>query len=86
MALATTKMSSRGQVVIPEEIREALHVGEGAHFVVFHHADTVVLKLISEPTQEQFQDMLDKARNQARKAGLKKADLNAAIKRVRAAK
>lgn len=36
---ATTKLSSRGQVVIPEEIRNNLGLSEG---------DTVILKTITE--------------------------------------
>ena len=33
-ALATTKMSSKGQVVIPEEIRKRLGLKAGSQFVV----------------------------------------------------
>ena len=83
MAISTTKMSSRGQVVIPEEIRERAKLKEGSQFVVIHHGDTVVLKIISEPSSGEFQDMLDKVRVQVRKAGLKKSQLKAAIKKVR---
>ena len=32
--LATTKMSSKGQIVIPEEIRKRLNLKTGAQFVV----------------------------------------------------
>lgn len=83
MPVSTTKMSSRGQVVIPEEIRERAGLREGSQFVVLHHGDTVVLKIISEPSTEEFQEMLKTVRAQVRKAGLKKSDLTAAIKRVR---
>ena len=38
---ATTKMSSKGQVVIPEQIREQLHLREGEQFVVIGRGDTV---------------------------------------------
>lgn len=46
---STTKMSSRGQVVIPEEIRENLHLKEGDQFVVIGKGDTVILKSITPP-------------------------------------
>lgn len=36
---ATTKLSSRGQVVIPEEIRISLGLNEGDQFVVIGEGD-----------------------------------------------
>ena len=83
MPVSTTKMSSRGQVVIPEEIRQQAKLREGSKFVVLYHGDAVVLKIISEPSREEFQSMLDKVRAQARKAGLKKSDLTTAMRKVR---
>ena len=42
--VATTRLSSKGQVVIPEEVRKALGLEVGAQFVVMGDGDTVVLK------------------------------------------
>jgi len=42
--LATTKMSSKGQVVIPEEIRKRFGLKSGSQFVVVGEKDTVILK------------------------------------------
>ena len=39
--LATTKMSSKGQVVIPESIREDLGLKAGEQFVVVGRGDVV---------------------------------------------
>lgn len=36
--VATTTMSSKGQVVIPEKIRENLHLEKGTEFVVISRA------------------------------------------------
>jgi len=83
MGLATTKMSSRGQVVIPEEIRKELELKEGARFVVLHHGDAVIFKIISAPSADEFRSLLKKVRSQVKKAGIKKSDVNIAIKRVR---
>ena len=83
MAVSTTKMSSKGQVVIPEEVRDRLQLREGAQFVVVGRGDTVVLKVISEPSLEQFDDLLSEARSQAKKAKLKPDDVEAAIKKAR---
>jgi len=81
--LATTRMSSRGQVVIPEEIRKRLKLKAGSQFVVVGERDTVILKAISPPSLEEFDDLIMEARKQARKAGLKRSDIPAAIRKVR---
>jgi AbrB family looped-hinge helix DNA binding protein len=80
---ATTKLSSKGQVVIPEEIRDSLHLKEGDQFVVIGRGDTVILKSITPPSMKQFDELLAEARTHAKKAGLKKSDVKAAIAKVR---
>ena len=75
MSVSTTKMSSRGQVVIPEDIRKQLNLKNGARFVVFRHEDTVILKIISEPSKEEFRKMLSEVRAEAKRAGIKKSDV-----------
>lgn len=82
-ALATTKMSSKGQVVIPEEIRERLKLHAGDQFVVLGDDDYVILKIISQPSQKDFEHLLAKARKEARRVGLKKENIKAAIAKVR---
>lgn len=49
-AYTTTKLSSKGQVVIPEVIREQLHLKEGDQFVVIGQGDTVIFKRITPPS------------------------------------
>lgn len=84
--ISTTKLSSRGQVVIPEEIRQRLGLETGAQFVVLGDADTVVLKRIQPPTLKEFDALLVRARKAAKKAGLQEKDIAAAIRRVRGAR
>ena len=52
--LATTRMSSKGQVVIPDEIRKRLGLKEGSQFVVVGDKGAVILKMISPPSMEEF--------------------------------
>ena len=84
--IATTKMSSKGQVVIPEEIRKRLGLRPGMQFVVVGENDTVILKAISMPSMREFDRLINEARRQARKAGMKRSDVAAAVARVRAQK
>lgn len=80
---STTRLSSKGQVVIPEEIRKKLGLNPGAQFVVVGEGDVVVLKLVAAPDLDELGDLLAKARSQARRAGLKRSDVSAAIREVR---
>jgi AbrB family looped-hinge helix DNA binding protein len=84
--LATTRMSSKGQVVIPEEIRDRLGLKAGTQFVVLGNRDAVILKAISAPSVEEFNDLIGQARQQASRAGLKKSDVKAAVARIRGRK
>ena len=80
---ATTRLSSEGQVVIPEEARNELGLNEADQFVVIGQGDAVILKVIAPPKLEDFQELLSQARAEAKKAGVKKADLKSAIAKVR---
>ena len=82
--LTTTRMSSKGQIVIPEEVRNRLGLEAGVEFVVVGEGDAVILKVISPPLKSEFRRLLVQARSQARKAGLKKKDIEAAVRRARA--
>jgi AbrB family looped-hinge helix DNA binding protein len=81
--LSTTRMSSKGQIVIPEDIRKRLGLKPGAQFVVVGQNDVVILKTITKPSMNEFDQLISEARKQARKAGMKKTDINAAIQKVR---
>lgn len=87
-ALATTKMSSKGQVVIPETVRKQLGLKPGTQFVVVYGKEkgVVILKTISPSSMEEFNDLIAQARRQARKAGMKRSDITTAIARARGCK
>ena len=82
----TTRMSSKGQVVIPEEIRERLGFAEGVEFIVIGENDAIVLKAISAPSMSDFDKLLKSARTEARKAKLTRTDVKKSIRRVRRSK
>ena len=81
--LATTKMSSKGQVVIPEDIRKRLGLKAGSQFIVVGQNDVVILKAISPPSMEEFDALIAEARQKGKEAGLKQFDITAAIAKVR---
>ena len=56
--VATTKLSSKGQIVIPENIRKKLKLEVGAQFVVLGDKDVVILKKISPPSIDEFDALI----------------------------
>ena len=80
---STARMSSKGQVVIPEEIRKRLGLTAGVQFVVVGDADVVILKRLDAPDLAEFDHLIREARRQARLAGMKRSDIRKAISRVR---
>ena len=81
--LATTKMSSKGQVVIPEDIRKRLNLKPGAQFLVVGEKDVVILKEITAPSMSEFDSLIANTRRKGKEAGLKKSDISAAIEKAR---
>ena len=82
-SVATTRMSSKGQIVIPEEIRKELRLQEGAQFVVLGEKDVVILKILTRPAAGEFNEIIKRARKQAKESKLRKSDVDAAIKKAR---
>lgn len=81
--LATTKLSSKGQVVIPENIRIKIGLHTGDQFVIVADKDVVILKIIKQPAMEEFATLAAKARKMAKKVGLSKSSVRNAIKEAR---
>lgn len=81
--LETTRLSSKGQVVLPLEIRRKLHLSNGAKFAVMGEGDMVILKKIAMPPLAEIRRLLQASRQYARRVGLKPSDVKRAIQRVR---
>jgi AbrB family looped-hinge helix DNA binding protein len=86
MIPATTKMSSRGQIVIPEAIREMLHLEAGTEFLVIGKGDTVVLQRLAEPPWKQFEGLMAEAQRQGRHLELAVQSLIKAFNKMRRAR
>ncbi len=80
---STARMSSKGQIVIPEEIRKRLGLTAGVQFVVVGDEDVVILKRLDSPDLAEFDALILEARRQARSAGMKRSDIKEAISRAR---
>lgn len=81
-----TKLSSKGQIVIPRDIRESLELKEGAPFAVIKQDDTILLKRIELPKIKTWKQVAEPFRQAAKKSSLTKEDLDILIKEVRESK
>jgi AbrB family looped-hinge helix DNA binding protein len=79
----TTTLSSKGQVVIPEAIRERLGLKAGAQFVVVGDRDVVIFKMLQPPAMREFDALVAQARRTARQAGMERGDIAKAVAKVR---
>jgi AbrB family looped-hinge helix DNA binding protein len=82
-AIETASLSSKGQIVIPNAIRNDLKVGAGAKFAVISNGHSILLKRIERPKQEEFDALIQQSRKYARRVGLKKSDWAKALAEVR---
>ncbi len=81
--LNTTKMSSKGQVVIPENIRKGMNLSSGDKFIIVAEKDVVILKLIKQPSLKEYTQVIKKARAQAKEVSMTEEDVNKSIKAIR---
>ena len=76
MEMEIVRMSSKGQVVIPKSIRDALRLEEQDEFVVSGARDAVVLKKVARPTMDarEFERIVSANEKQLAKAGYADAE------------
>jgi len=78
-----TSVSSKGQVVIPADIRESMGITIGAKLIIFTDGENLLLKPIQAPKYEDFKALFKESRKIAKKTGLKQADVKKLIKDLR---
>ena len=54
-----TKISSKGQIVIPQKIRNKLNIEEGSVLVIDNMKDMIMIKKIDEDLINQFKKSLE---------------------------
>ncbi|MGD0072088.1 MAG: AbrB/MazE/SpoVT family DNA-binding domain-containing protein [Candidatus Bathyarchaeia archaeon] len=78
---STTKVSSKGQVVIPANVRKAANLKKGEKLLAIAIDDTVVLKKIIDKS---FEETMKPVWVRVRQMGLSEEDINALIDEARA--
>ena len=87
MNVETTKMSSKGQIVIPREIRDEMHAKSGTIFAIVGGKDTIVLKRIETPSKEKLISELNEIAREGKKRlqnkGIKESDIPEIVQKSR---
>ena len=79
---STTTVSSKGQVVIPINVRKAAGLKEGEKVLAIAFDDTVILKKITAKT---FEEIVKPVWDHVRKLGLTEEDIDALIEEAKTA-
>jgi AbrB family looped-hinge helix DNA binding protein len=87
MAIEIIKMSSKGQVVIPQDIRQHINADEGSLFAVMSNKDVVILKKIETPSKEKLMAELESIAKEGKirlqKKGIKEEDIPKIVEKSR---
>ncbi len=62
--MGTTRMSSKGQVVIPQKVRNRVGLKAGTEFIVLGEGDIVVLKAVQKPSPGEYTRLRKRAKDQ----------------------
>ena len=82
-SIEITSISSRGQVVIPQGLRQKLNILEGEKFVIIGEGNTIVLKKLEMPSFKGVDKLLAKTRDFVKENKLNKKDLEEAMTKTR---
>ncbi len=70
-----TTTSQKGQVVIPQEIRQQMKIESGTKFAVYGRGDTIIFKRVDLPTAEDFEKLAIFGRKFAIRKRIKEKDV-----------
>ncbi len=87
----TIRMSSKGQIVIPKEIRNEIRADDGTVFAVISGGnDSVILKKVETPSKkdliEELERIAKEGRKRAEKLSIKEKDVPALVEKLRSSK
>ncbi len=84
MTLELTRLSERGQIVIPRELRRSMNLKEGERFIVTGLGDTIILRKL-ELSQERLRlkKVIKESSDKARKSGFTEKEVEKLIEKTR---
>ena len=84
LAIDLTKLSQKGQVVIPNAVRRKLGLKEGMKFLVVGVDDTIVLRRLEmNEERARLKNLLEESRRKAQKVGFSEREIEEFIHQSR---
>ncbi|MFB6167145.1 MAG: AbrB/MazE/SpoVT family DNA-binding domain-containing protein [Candidatus Nanohaloarchaea archaeon] len=80
---ALVKMSEKGQLVVPREIREEEGFEPSDRFVAVPIEDGVAFKRIDLDVEEEYRELAGKVRERFREEGVEKEEVDEAVENAR---
>ncbi len=82
MATGLTKVSAKGQIVIPKDLRERLNLEEGDTLLVYSTDSTLVIRKVTKQ-ETVLPSIAEPVRKKIRQLGITRKDVSKAIERAR---
>ncbi len=83
MPIEILSVSTKGQVVLPQEIRKELSLAPGDKLVAYFYDGSIVLKRLDLPDSSEFEKEAKKTMEFAKKERITEKDIDRAIAEVR---
>lgn len=84
MKVELTKLSGKGQIVLPSDIRNELKFKVGDKFLVIGKNNTIILKKIEEiGLEKSFDEITEPIRKKVERFGITRKDVEREIKKYR---
>ena len=85
--METIRMSSKGQIVIPQRIREELHAEEGTMFTVLGSKNAVILKKLDTPSKidllKELEHIAKTGKHRLQQKGIRELDIHTIVEKRR---
>jgi len=79
-----TRLSQRGQVVIPTELRRSMHLKEGERFIVTGLGDTIILRKLELSRERlRLKRLITRSTEKARKSGFTQREIERLVEKTR---
>ena len=84
MTFEMTRLSQRGQVVIPTELRRSMHLKEGERFIVTGLGDTIILRKLELSRERlRLKRLITRSTEKARKSGFTQREIERLVEKTR---
>ena len=86
MPINVLTLSTKGQLVLPNDLRKNLSLEPGDKIIAYWSNDSIVLKKLELPSNNDFEKEIDETVKYAKENGIKEQDISNIIKAYRSEK